>query len=88
MANLKSKKQRAGFGTTDLSCPIWGKLISGTTCFELCCWADEYGQGDEVYLEYLDRVKEYCKDSLGIDSKEGIVRICKHCPAHWKESRK
>ncbi|CAI2717030.1 protein of unknown function [Nitrospina watsonii] len=65
------------------SCPIVGGFISETTCLELCQWADCINDEDQVWLEYLGRVRDYCKQSLGIDGDMAIARICFTCPAHY-----
>ena len=68
----------------DYECPIGGGSICSTSCHELCIWADEYGKAADVYLEYLPRVKEYCRNKLGLSTDEAIIMICKSCAYHWR----
>jgi len=69
------------------SCPIVGGPISDITCIELSSWADFILDTDQVWLEYLDKIREFCKKELKIDDDKEIAKICNDCPNHWVDAK-
>jgi len=71
----------------DRYCPIAGKEICSTTCLEISLWADQVEkQGDDLYLEYIDKICFYCKQHFKMNNEKKIANKCIDCEYHWINS--